>query len=166
MTDPVGVADIAIGVAALFTTCLQVWDFVDAGRAHASNFSLLRTKLDNQRILFVILGKKMGFGSSTAQDGNTTNGGYDTRLDDTFIEPTVRANLNHIQRIFSDTEEMIERYGITIFERKSKTKNRKRSGRSKGKLSNAKQQLSPAIFQTKYRQFLLQLARGQKQTSL
>ena len=54
MVDPVGATLGAIGLTALFTTCLDVWDFVDAGKAHSSNFSLLRTKLDNQRILFII----------------------------------------------------------------------------------------------------------------
>jgi hypothetical protein len=58
------------------------------------------------------------------------------------------ANLNHIQRIFPDINVMTERYGIHIFERKSKNKMRKRgsgSGRLKGK--SATQQLLPAIFQ-------------------
>lgn len=141
MVDPVGAA---LGLAALFTTCLEVWDFVDAGRAHATNFSLLRTKLDNQRILFVIWGKKVQFGSESGE--------YDRRLDDPFIAPTIESNLNHIRRIFSDTDAMVDRYGIAI--------TRKRKSHRYGTSSS-----QHAIFQSGYKQFLGQLKQDQKSTS-
>jgi hypothetical protein len=164
MADALNVTSAAIGLAALFTTCLQVWDFVDAGRAHGNNFSLLRTKLDNERILFVIWGKKMGFGSK-GPSGTASNDGYDERLDDPDIATTVKANLHHIQNIFSDTDAMIDKYGIHVFQRKPKTKTRKhRSSRARNK-SSTKKHLRPANFQTSYRKLLKQLSHGQVKTS-
>ena len=103
--EPISLSIGVVGLAALFTTCLDVWDFVDAGRSHASNFSLLRTKLDNQRILFIIWGKKVGFGSAK---------GYDPRLDEPFIRPVIERNLNHLKLIFSNTDDLTKRYGIKI----------------------------------------------------
>ena len=147
MVDPVGtglgVAGLAVGLAALFTSCLDVWDFVDAGKAHASNFSLLRTKLDNQRILFIIWGKKLGFGSPN---------GYDKRLDDPFISSAVEANLNHIQRIFSDTDTLAKRYGIKIIEKESRA------------IGLSVQR--SAIFQRSYKSFLDKLRADQNATSI
>jgi len=115
MADPVGTA---LGLAALPTTCLQVWDFVDICRAHTTNSSLLRIKLDIQRIIFVMCGRKMGLRADGL--GNAQNQGRG--LDDPFIAPTVRANLNHIKRLFSDKDTMVGSYGFPVTEKPSKRK--------------------------------------------
>jgi ubiquitin-conjugating enzyme E2 D/E len=141
--EPISLSIGVVGLAALFTTCLDVCDFVDAGRSHASNFSLLRTKLDNQRILFIIWGKKVGFGSAK---------GYDSRLDDPFIRPVIERNLNHLKLIFSNTDDLTKRYGIKIKEAKSQ----EFAGTSK----------APAIFESSFQRFLSSLKRNQQQTSL
>src|SRR5258708_4286357 len=49
MVDPVGASLGFLGLAGLFTTVVDVWDFVDAGRGYAERFSYLKTRLDNQR---------------------------------------------------------------------------------------------------------------------
>ncbi|RYP13842.1 hypothetical protein DL767_010531 [Monosporascus sp. MG133] len=110
MAEPVGTAIGVLGLAGLFSTTLQAWSFIDAGRAHAKNFSLFRTKLDNQRILFMIWGKKMGFGSVE---------GYDKRLDDPFIAQPIEQTLNHIQQLFSDADALVREYGIEVLEKKT-----------------------------------------------
>jgi ubiquitin-conjugating enzyme E2 D/E len=141
--EPISLSIGVVGLAALFITCLDVWDFVDAGRSHASNFSLLRTKLDNQRILFIIWGKKVGFGSAK---------GYDSRLDEPFIRPVIERNLNHLKLIFSNTDDLTKRYGIKI----KKAKSQELAGTSK----------APAIFESSFQRFLSSLKRNQQQTSL
>jgi hypothetical protein len=105
MVDPVGTAFGVVGLAAIFSTCLEVWEFIDARREHAISFSLHRTRLDNQRMIFLIWGRRLGFDSPDSVN-------YDKRLDDPFIRPTVENNLNHIKRIFSDTDKLVERYGV------------------------------------------------------
>ncbi|KAG9229645.1 prion-inhibition and propagation-domain-containing protein [Amylocarpus encephaloides] len=138
----VGATGLVVGLATLFTTCLQVWDFVDAGKAHVTNFSLLRTKLDNQRILFMIWGTALGFGSQS---------GYDARLDDPRVKPTIEANLHHIIRMFSETETLSKRYGIDVIKKESHT--------LVGTSTNA-------VFQPKHASFLEKLRKQEKDISL
>jgi ubiquitin-conjugating enzyme E2 D/E len=141
--EPISLTVGVVGLAALFTTCIEVWDFVDAGRSQASNFSLLRTKLDNQRMLFLIWGKKVGFG---------TPAGHNKRLDEPFIRPTIERNFNHIKLIFSNTDDLVKRYGIKIKDME---------------LQEASQCLRPpANFEFNYQRFLSNLRRNQQQTSL
>ncbi len=135
--EPISLSIGVVGLTALFTACIDVWDFVDAGRSQATNFSLLRTKLDIQRILFVIWGKKVGFGSPA---------GYDKRLDEPFIRPIIERNLNHIKLIFSNTDDLVKRYGIKI-----------KAAEPRG----ASQPLRPpAIFESNYERFLGSLRRS------
>jgi len=108
MAEPVGIALGVLGLAGLFSATLEAWSFVDSGRAHARNFSLLRTKLDNQRILFVIWAKRMGFGSDE---------GYDKRLEDPLVAGAIEQTFNHIQLLFSDTDSLLDEYGIRVLEK-------------------------------------------------
>jgi hypothetical protein len=74
MAEPIGIAWGAAGLASIFVSCIDIWDLVDAGKTHENNFSLLRAKLDNQRNLFVMWGKRLGFASSEGMaDGSTTH---------------------------------------------------------------------------------------------
>ncbi|RYP45368.1 hypothetical protein DL769_011468 [Monosporascus sp. CRB-8-3] len=110
MAEPIGLAVGVLGLAGLFSATLEAWSFVDAGRAHAKSFSMLRTKLDGQRVLFMIWGKKMGFGSAE---------GYDKRLNDPSVRPTIEQILNEIRRLFSDTDALVKKYGIKVVEKKT-----------------------------------------------
>lgn len=38
MADPVGITLGVLGLAGLFSTVVEVWDFVDAGRGYAESF--------------------------------------------------------------------------------------------------------------------------------
>ena len=105
------VAGLAVGVVSLtslFKTTLEIWEFVDAGRSHAQNFSLLRTKLDTQRVLFLIWAERMGFGSPA---------GYHAALNDPRIAPAIEKIFKHIQLLFSDTDQLVKQYGFMIREK-------------------------------------------------
>lgn len=57
-------AGLAIGIAGLaglFKTALEAWEFVDAARAQAQNFGYFRTRIDTQRVVFLIWAEKLGF---------------------------------------------------------------------------------------------------------
>ncbi|RFU34279.1 hypothetical protein B7463_g2095, partial [Scytalidium lignicola] len=141
--DPVSLGIGVVGLASLFTTCLDLWDFVDAGRSHATSFDLLQTKLDNQRILFIIWAKKVGFGTPV---------GYDKRLDEPLIRPVIERNLNHIKLIFSNTGNLERRYGIKIKDAQPQTALVQRG--------------SPAIWESSYQRFRSHLKRTQQQASV
>jgi hypothetical protein len=148
MVDPVGTALGVVGLAAIFSTCLEVWDFIDAGREHAISFSLHRTKLDNQQMIFLIWGRRLGFDSP---DGVN----YDKRLDDPFIRPTVENNLNHIKRIFSDTDKLVERYGVETY-----------NGRASNRRIAGGRKLRPAVARSSYKSFMRNLRRNQEESSM
>ncbi|KAH8174655.1 prion-inhibition and propagation domain-containing protein [Sarocladium implicatum] len=101
-------ADTAIGVlglAGLFKVTLEVWDFVDAGRDFSKNFNYLRTRLDNQRAIFLIWAERMGFDSPE---------GYTKELDNPIVSRPVENTLLHLRRLFSDTDDLSQTYGVKI----------------------------------------------------
>lgn len=73
MTDPVGATLGVLGLAGLFSNVIEIWDFVDAGRGYAESFSYLKTRLDNQREIFVQWGRRMDFGSEAGYLYPVTN---------------------------------------------------------------------------------------------
>lgn len=130
--EAVGLAVGVVSLTSLFKTTLEIWEFVDAGRSHAQNFSLLRTKLDTQRVLFLIWAERMGFG---------TPAGHHAALDDPRISPAIEKIFKHIQLLFSDTDQLVKQYGFMIREKRSllSTAQELRQDDSRG-----------AIFQSKY----------------
>jgi hypothetical protein len=107
MGDPLSATFGVLGLAALFTTVTEIWSFVDTGRDCSEDFSYLRTRLDNQRELFVQWGREMGFSSEA---------GYDNRLDEPRMRPRIEATLHHMKLIFSNTDDLVKTYGIRIEE--------------------------------------------------
>lgn len=94
------------GLADLFKTALEAWEFVDAAQAQALNFGCFQTRLDNQRAVFLIWAQKLGFFSP---------GGYNKALD----SPQLRARqigdtLRQICLFFSNTNELVQRYGLDV----------------------------------------------------
>ncbi|CAJ0551360.1 Ff.00g112900.m01.CDS01 [Fusarium sp. VM40] len=95
-----------VGLAGIFKIALEAWEFVDSARGQAESFEFLRTRLDNQRVIFLIWAGRMGFG---------TPEGYGKSLD----RPPLRARqiestLRQIATLFSNTDELIRLYGLKI----------------------------------------------------
>jgi ubiquitin-protein ligase len=104
--DGIGLAIGVVGLAGLFKTALEAWEFIEAGRAHAESFSFFRTRLDNQRVIFLIWAETLGFFQPE---------GYNKALD----EPQRRAaqieqTLTHIAHLFSNTDQLVDEYGFKI----------------------------------------------------
>ncbi len=55
-------------LADIFKTTLEAWVFVDSARTQRQSFGYFRTKLDNQRAIFLIWAEKLGF---SQQKGTT-----------------------------------------------------------------------------------------------
>ena len=142
--EAAGLAVGVLGLTSLFKTTLEIWEFVDAGRSHAQNFSLLRTKLDTQRVLFLIWAERMGFGSPA---------GYHSALDDPKIAPAIEKIFRHIQLLFSDTDQLAKQYGFMIREKEPlpSTTLVRRQDEPRG-----------AIFQSKYSGFWSAVIGGQE----
>ncbi|MCJ1397230.1 hypothetical protein MMC11_000422 [Xylographa trunciseda] len=103
MADPVGLTLGLLGLAGLFSTCLQCLDLVQLGRAYARDYEIIQTKFEAQKVRFMIWGQVVGLTGSTA---------YDERLDLPFIRPTIYKILNCIQLLFADGQRLTQRYGL------------------------------------------------------
>ncbi|KAF7556173.1 hypothetical protein G7Z17_g1585 [Cylindrodendrum hubeiense] len=101
-----GLAIGIVGLAGLFKTTLEAWEFVDAARDHAENFNYLKTRLDNQRAIFLIWAERLEFFSSS---------GYNKALN----SPQRRAHqiadtLKQIAVLFSNVDQLAQKYGFKI----------------------------------------------------
>lgn len=104
--EAAGLAIGILGLAGLFKSTLEAWEFVDAYRGYEENFNYSRTRLDNQRAIFLIWAQKLGFFSLE---------GHNKALE----KPAYRAGqiidtLKHILLLFSNTDQLIEKYGLKV----------------------------------------------------
>ena len=103
MADPASLTLGILGVAGLFSVCVQCFDMVQMGRSRNRDFEILHTKLDVQKVRFLIWGEAVGLVGSVATS-------EDLNLLD--IRPTVEKVLKCIHLLFTDSEKLTSRYGI------------------------------------------------------
>jgi hypothetical protein len=56
MAEAAGLAVGVVALTGLFTTCTQCLDLIQLGKAYASDYELLQTKFEAQKLRFLILG--------------------------------------------------------------------------------------------------------------
>ncbi|KAK3044450.1 hypothetical protein LTS18_001256, partial [Coniosporium uncinatum] len=93
----------AVGLAGLFTTCLECIEYVQSGRKLGKDYVLLETKLCNQKIRFMAWGKACGFGTSD---------GYDTRLDSSVRRSAIERTMACIMMLFVDAEKFSRTHAL------------------------------------------------------
>ncbi|KAF4963498.1 hypothetical protein FSARC_8507 [Fusarium sarcochroum] len=104
--EAAGLAIGILGLAGLFKTALEAWEFVDSARDQAESFGFFTTRLDSQRAIFLIWAERMGFNSPE---------GYNRNLD----LPRLRAcqiadTLKQMAVLFSNTDQLVQKYGLKI----------------------------------------------------
>lgn len=112
----VGIGGLVVGgvaLAALFSTCLDCFEFVVAAREFGSNYELLCTQLGLERLRFLLWGQSVGFGGKVPSSGTAT---YDERLDNPEIYRPVQRALNAVHYLLSQTETLTEKYGMKAIE--------------------------------------------------
>lgn len=95
----------SVALASLFSTCIECFDYVDLARHYERDFEVLAAKLQIEKIRLWLWGSMVGL--STSQENVTQT------LILPQLEPFVRENLNIIFRIFLDSEDLSNRYGLT-----------------------------------------------------
>ncbi|EUC27059.1 hypothetical protein COCCADRAFT_42093 [Bipolaris zeicola 26-R-13] len=103
MTEAAG---LALGVVALWKTCVEVFEVVDSGRSYGIDYELLRVKLEVERIRLVTWGDTIGLD----RENSTTQ--PDTRLQQSHVNETVMRLLGCIQHIFDNSERLQSKYGL------------------------------------------------------
>jgi hypothetical protein len=114
------VTGLVIGVAALWQSCIQVYEIVDSTRQHGMEFELLNVKFEVERVRLLCWGDAVGLadvqmegGSPTpegASGSNTTS--LDVRLRREDVRSTVIRLLGCIQHVFENTDRLQDHYGL------------------------------------------------------
>ena len=103
MAEAAGLVLGGLGVAGLFSVCVQAFDMVQLGRTQSHRLRILETKLDNQKARFIIWGQKHNL-----QDGQQ----YDRRLDESVRKGQIVKTCRLIIDLFTASEELKTRYGL------------------------------------------------------
>ncbi|KAK8007364.1 hypothetical protein PG989_001354 [Apiospora arundinis] len=99
--EPIG---FALGIASLFTTCVDCFELVQSGRYLGQEYHLLETKFINQRIRLVAWGKACGF---------TDPNGYDRQIDENKeVHDAIEASLLHLIGLLRDGDKLKRKYGL------------------------------------------------------
>lgn len=99
--EPIG---FALGIASLFTTCVDCFELVQSGRYLGQEYHLLETKFINQRIRLVAWGKACGF---------TDPSGYDTQIDENKeVHDAIESSLLHLIGLLRDGDKLKRKYGL------------------------------------------------------
>lgn len=107
MTEAAG---LALGVVALWKTCVDVFDVIDSGRSYGMDYELLRVKLEVERIRLVTWGDMIGLDGENSTTRPDTR--PDTRLQQSNVNETVMRLLGCIQHIFDNSERLQSNYGL------------------------------------------------------
>ena len=117
MTDVTG---LALGVVALWQTCVQIFDVVESGRHYGMDYELLRVKLEVERIRLLNWGEAIGLSDNVNESDISTAGPSrastaprpDVRLRKEDVNSTVMRLLGCIQHLFENSERMQNAYGL------------------------------------------------------
>ena len=103
MTD---VAGLVLGVAALWKTCVAVFESIDSGRNYGMDYELLRVKLEVERIRLHSWGDAVGL----RDDGDNLH--PDPRLERDNVANTAMRVLGCIHHLFENSERLQNTYGL------------------------------------------------------
>ena len=124
------IAGLVIGVAALWQSCVQVYEIVDSTRQHGMEFELLNVKYEVERVRLLCWGDAVGLAGvvqteeagpssprSPSPRANTpgvsvAGTGLDVRLRREDVRGTVLRLLGCIQHVFENTDKLQEHYGL------------------------------------------------------
>lgn len=114
--EAVGLGVGVVGLAGLFSACIDCFELVQRGRYHGRDFLLLETKFTNQSLRLKTWGRACGFTSAGADDADDTFG-------DAQVRASIETTLAHLLTLFRDGRVLTTKYGL------------KRDQNSQGRLS-------------------------------
>ena len=103
MVDPVGATLGVLGLAGLFTVCVDCFDYIKASRSVGKSFAIRETQFGALRMRLFAWGHAVRL---------TDRAGYDARLDDPRWKHHVQQQLNVISLLFIDVKKIIKRYDL------------------------------------------------------
>ena len=118
----------ALGVAALFSTCVESFDIIVRSREFGNDFDLLCTQLSLVQIRLKIWGESLGL---VPENGIGKPSPYNILLDHPDVRPSIERALFHLHRLLSEADVVTSRYepegdwkveeplskGLTVFQK-------------------------------------------------
>ncbi|KAI1851443.1 hypothetical protein JX266_003518 [Neoarthrinium moseri] len=101
--EPVGLAVGVVGLAGLFSTCVDCFELVQNGRYLGRDYILLEAKFENLKLRFWWWGRACGLVGSVE---------LDARLDDAAIRSGIETTLDNLIHLFKDGSRLQKRYGL------------------------------------------------------
>ncbi|KAF3939777.1 hypothetical protein ABW19_dt0210340 [Dactylella cylindrospora] len=181
MAEVAGLTIGVIGLAGLFSACIDSFDTITLGKSFARDHEVLMVRLEVEKTRLLIWGKsvglvaKSGTGTRPADPESASAVGLDIsqncdkRLESPLIRPTVERLLNCIKMLFEDARELRKRYGLRLGVSGNVLANLVASihiGASGTRASNSNANTSRAsIFRETYYEFESRLLRTQRRTA-
>ena len=103
--EPASFAIGVAGLAALFETCLRGFELFEQSKDFGRSYIILMTRLDAQKLLFIIWGETVGL--SRANRSKTLDLNEDTRT-----ARLIQRHLECIRMIFEDADQLCSKYGV------------------------------------------------------
>lgn len=103
--EPVGLTVGVVALAALFSTCVECFDLLDAGRGFGKDYELLIIQLELQKTRLLNWGQSVGL-------LQIEGGQRPVDLDSPIFRPVVEHALNAIHLLWTDSDQLISRYGL------------------------------------------------------
>lgn len=122
------VAGVALGVAALFSTCVESFDIIVRSREFGNDFDLLCTQLSLVQIRLKVWGESLGL---VPENGIAKPYTCNILLDHPDVRPSIERALFHLHRLLSEADVVTSRYdsegewqveepvskGLTVFQK-------------------------------------------------
>ena len=102
---PIEPLSLSIGIAALFTTCIQCFEYFKAATSVRKDFDILLLRLELEQERLLIWGEGIGIGNKDWSENLTFNG-------DSKRQDLARRCLNTIKNLLEDAESLKSMYGL------------------------------------------------------
>lgn len=106
------ITGLLLGVAALWETCVQIYDAVDSARHYGLEYELLTIKFEVERVRLVCWGDAVGLGGMRRSAAGEHQPPPDARFSREEIRNAVYAILGCIQHCFDNVDGLHDQYGL------------------------------------------------------
>lgn len=103
MAEAAGLGIGVVGLAGLFTSCVEVFKLFELGCAKSRDYEILHTKLENQRFRFETWGQANGL---------DTDAPHDARLDEPERKLRLTKTMELVHSLLCESTALTERYGL------------------------------------------------------
>jgi Prion-inhibition and propagation len=101
----------AVGLVTVWSSCVQAFDIIAAGRQYGIESEVLRVKLEVERIRLLLWGESLKL-SAVQSDDPAAEHRIDSRLGRSALRTTVIGLLGCIEHVFSNADELQKKYGL------------------------------------------------------